>query len=225
MYSYPLIFSFSPFAVSPKIEVRDSSSRVVFTAAKKLLSSKDEIELVSNSQPLFKIMSQENRITDIPSNWDITAPDGNILGVVDDDYMTAQDGMKFGNNQPLNDFLQMQAHRALGLRSVKMYWLKNNSGKQVGFIAPDLRSLAIEQLPLYQLTRKLTFSNRFITPNYAVQLDGKLVMKLRKMRTFLVDKYVLEASDSFSNENEKLLLPSVVLTIVYERQRLKDLYE
>ncbi len=225
MYPYPLTLSFSAFSVTPKIDIRDSSGLVVMTASKKLLSSKDEIDLVSGNQPLAKIMSQENRITDIPSNWDISDPDGILLGVVDDDYMTALDGVKFGNNQPLNDFLQMQTHRALGLRSVKMYWLKNKSGKQIGFIAPDQRSLAIEQLPLYQITRKLPFANRFITPNYAIQLEGKLVMKLRKLRTFLVDKYVLETSDTFSDQDEKFLLPSVVLTVVYERQRLKDLYE
>jgi len=188
MYSYPLNFSFSALAVSPRIEVRDSNGRVVFSAVKKLLSSKDEIDIHAGGNPLFKVMSQENRITDIPSNWDILSPDGSTLGVVNDDFMTALDGMQFGNNPALSDFLQMQAQRALGLRSVKMYWLKDKAGKQVGFIAPDQRSLAIEQIPLYQLTRKLPFSNRFITPNYIVQLGGKLVMKLRKLRTFLVDR-------------------------------------
>ena len=81
------------------------------------------------------------------------------------------------------------------------------------------------QVPNYQLKCKLPFSNRFITPNYIVQLGGKLVMQLRKLRTFLVDRYSLEALESFSEQAEKLLLPSVVLTIVYERQRLKDLYD
>ncbi len=224
MYQYPLSFIFSAPSASPRIAVRDSNGGLVMTAAKKLLSSKDEIDIQSGGQPLFKVLSQENRITDIPSNWDINSLDGRSVGVVDDDYMTALDGVKFGNNPALSDFLQRQTHQALGLRSVKMYWLKDKGGKQVGFIAPDQRSLAIEQLPLYQLTRKLPFSNRLITPNYVIQLNGRLVMKLRKLRTFLVDKYILEANEQFSDQDEKLLLPSVVLTIIYERQRLKDLY-
>jgi hypothetical protein len=225
MYQYPLKFSFSALAVSPKIEARDAGGRAIFSAAKRLLSSKDEIDATAGGQPLFKVVSQENRITDIPSNWDVRGADGAALGVVDDDFMTALDGLKVSPNSALNDFLQMQAHRALGLRSVKMYWLKDPAGRQIGFIAPDQRSLAIEQLPLYQLTRQLPFATRFITPLYVVQLNGRIVMRLKKERTFFVDTYTLEAAEQFSEQEERLLVPSVVMTIVYERQRLKELYE
>jgi len=224
MYEFPLTLSFSAFAISPKIHVKDARGRDVCTAAKKLISTKDEIDVTAGGQPLFKITSQESRITDIPSNWDIAGADGKTIGVIDDDYMSALDGMKFGNNQALSDFLQMQAQRALGLRSVKMYWLKDGSGKQLGFIAPDQRSLAMEQLPLYQLTRQLPFAYRFIAPFYVIQLGGKIVMKLKKERTIFIDRYTLEATDSVSEQAERLLLPSMILTIVYERQRLKDLY-
>jgi uncharacterized protein YxjI len=224
MFQYPLTLSFSAFAVSPRIEVKDASGRPVLSASKKLLSSKDEIDILAGSQPAFKVMSQENRITDIPSNWDVTGADGKIIGVVDDDFMTALDGMKVTQNTALNDFLQMQAHRALGLRSVKMYWLKDTAGKQIGFVAPDQRSLAIEQLPLYQITRQLPFSTRLITPQYAIQLGGKLVMNLKKERTLFIDRYTLRAVDQISEADERFLIPSVLLTIVYERQRLKDLY-
>ena len=224
MYKYPLKFSFSAFAVSPKIQVRDANGNLIFTVSKKLISSKDEIDAIAGARPLFKVMSQENRITDIPSNWDITTPDGQTLGVVDDDFITALDGMKFSDNAALSDFIGMQAHRALNLRAVKMYWLKDPAGKQLGFIAPDHRSLSIEQIPLYQITRQLPFAFRFITPVYVVQLGGKAVMKLKKERTFFIDTYTLHASDSFSEQEERLLIPGIVLTIIYERQRLKDLY-
>lgn len=224
MFQYPLTFSFSAFAVSPTIQVTDAAGRVVFTAAKKLMSAKDEISL-NVSGGIFKVISQENRITDIPSNWDIITPDGQTIGVIDDDFVTALDGMKFANNPALSDFLAGSAHRSLGLRAAPMYWIKDPSGVQLGFIAPDQKSLAIEQIPLYQFTRQLPFASRLIAPFYVIQLGGKLVMKLRKERTFFVDKYTLQATDSFTEADEKLLIPSVVLTIVYERQRLKDLYE
>lgn len=224
MHQYPLTFSFSALAVSPRIEIKDAAGRPVASATKKLLSSKDEIDILAGGQPAFKVVSQENRITDIPSNWDITGADGKTIGVVDDDFMTALDGMKVTKNEALNDFLQMQAHRSLGLRSLKMYWLKDPAGQQLGFIAPDQRSLAIEQLPLYQITRQLPFATRFITPAYAVQLGGKMVMNLKKERTLFIDRYTLQAVDKISDEEEQLLIPAVVLTIVYERQRLKDLY-
>ena len=224
MFQYPLKFSFSALAVSPTIQVTDAAGRVVFTAARKLMSSRDEISLAT-SGGTFKVISQENRITDIPSNWDILTPDGQTLGVIDDDFTTALDGVKFADNPALSDFLSMNAHRALGLRAAPMYWIKDPSGVQLGFIAPDQKSLAIEQIPLYQFTRQLPFASRLITPFYVVQLGGKLVMKLKKERTFLVDTYTLQAVEPFTDADEKLLLPSVALTIVYERQRLKDLYE
>jgi len=225
MYQYPLKFSFSAFAVSPKIEVKDAAGRVLFSASKKLLSSKDEIEATSGGKPFFKVISQENRITDIPSNWDVMTPDGQTIGVVDDDFVTALDGMKFADNAGLNDFISMQTHRALHLRSMKMYWLKDTSGKQLGFIAPEQKSLMIEQLPLYQVVQQLPFAFRFITPLYVVQMGGKIVMSLKKERTFFVDTYTLRSNNNFSDQEEKLLVPSIALTIVYERQRLKDLYQ
>lgn len=224
MFQYPLTFSFSAFAVSPTIEVKDAAGRVVFTASKKLMSSKDEITL-NVSGGAFKVISQENRITDIPSNWDIITPDSQTIGVIDDDFVTALDGVKFANNPALSDFVAGSVHRRLGMRAAPMYWIKNPAGDKIGFIAPDQKSLAIEQIPLYQFTRQLPFASRLITPFYVVQLNGKLVMKLKKERTFFVDTYTLQSVEPFSEADEKLLVPSVVLTIVYERQRLKDLYE
>jgi len=224
MFQYPLKFSFSTFAVSPTIQVTDAAGRVIFTAAKKLISSKDEIS-VNTSGGVFKVISQENRITDSPSNWDVITPDGQTIGVIDDDYITALEGMRFSDNSTLSNFIAANTQNILGLPYAKMYWIKNPTGEKVGFIVPDKKSLAIEQIPLSQFTRQLPFASRLITPFYVVQLGGKLVMKLKKERTFFVDTYTLEAVESFTDADEKLLLPSVALTIVYERQRLKDLYE
>jgi hypothetical protein len=57
-----------------------------------------------------------------------------------------------------------------------------------------------------------------------VQLGDKTVMTLQKQRTFMIDTYTLNATEKFSDADEKLLIPSVILAIVYERQQLKDLY-
>jgi uncharacterized protein YxjI len=224
MYQYPLTFSFSALAITPNIQVKDASGRVLFSAVKKLLSSKEEIEISSGGKLLYKVISQESRITEIPSNWDVMTADGQNLGVVDDDFISALDNMKVTGNSVLDGMLQMQAHRSLKLRSAKMYWLKDGSGKQLGFITPDSGSLAIEQIPLYSIIKQLPFAYRLITPKYYVQFGDKTVMTLQKQRTFLVDTYTLNAAEKFSDSDEKLLVPAVVLAIVYERQQLKDLY-
>jgi uncharacterized protein YxjI len=224
MHQYPLTFSFSALAITPNIQVRDAGGRVLFNAVKKLISSKEEIEISSGGKLLYKVISQESRITDIPSNWDVMTGDGQVLGVVDDDFISALDTMKFSGNSMLDGMLQMQAHRSLKLRSAKMYWLKDTSGKQLGFITPDSASLAIEQIPLYSIINKFPLAYRLITPKYYVQFGDKTVMTLQKQRTFLVDTYTLNATEKFSDTDEKMLVPSVALAIVYERQQLKDLY-
>ena len=224
MHQYPLTFSFSALAITPSIEVKDASGRVLFKAVKKLISSKEEIEITSGAQMLYKVISQESRITEIPSNWDVMTGDGQILGIVDDDFISALDKMKFAGNSVLDGMLQMRAQRSMHLRSAKMYWLKDTSGKQLGFITPDSNSLLIEQIPLYPIIKQLPFAYRLITPKYYIQLGDKTVMTLQKQRTFLIDTYTLAVNDKFSDADEKLLIPSIILAIVYERQQLKDLY-
>ena len=224
MLQYPLTFSFSALTITPRIHVRDAGGRLLFTAAKKLISSREEIEVTSGGQMLYKVISQESRITDIPSNWDVMTADGQVLGVVDDDFISALDNMKFAGNSVLDSMLQMQAQRSMKLRSAKMYWLKDKTGKELGFITPDSNSLLIEQIPMYPILRQLPFAYRLITPRYFMQLGEKTVMTLQKQRTLLIDTYILAKSGNFSEADEKLLIPSVILAIAYERQQLKDLY-
>ncbi len=225
MYQYPLTFSFPAFTVSPQITARDASGNLILTAAKKLISSKDEVNVTAGGRPLYKIMSQENRITDIPSNWDVLTPDGRTLGVVDDDYLSAVDTSKFSTNRAANMVMEMGIERTLNLKAMKMYWIKDTAGKKVGLIAPDKNSLMAAQLPLYQIARQLPFFFRFITPHYYVRLGEETVMYMEKKRTFFTDTYVLEARGKFSEQDEPLLINSVLLALVYERQRLKDLYQ
>ena len=137
MYQYPLTFTFPAFSVSPQITVKDARGAVVLTAAKKLLSSKDEINVAANGRPAYTIISQENRITDIPSNWDIKTTTGFTLGVVDDDFLSVIDTSKFIPNSSASILADMNIHRVLNLRSVKMYWINDTAGKHLGMVAPD----------------------------------------------------------------------------------------
>src|SRR5258706_4663906 len=113
----PISFSFPAFTVSPQITARDASGNTILTAAKKLISSKDEINVTAGGRPLYKIMSQENRITDIPSNWDVTTPDGQALGVVDDDFLSVLDNTKISDNRAVNIMAGMAIDRTFNLKS------------------------------------------------------------------------------------------------------------
>lgn len=224
MYTYPLTITFPALTISPQIDVKDATGRVLFSAAKKLISTKDEINVNSAGRPLYKIVSEENRITDIPSNWDILVADGKKLGVVDDDFLSAIDTSKFIQSRAEQIIVGSEISRALNLKALKMYWIKDSTGKKVGLIAPDKTTLYAEQLPLYSIVRQLPLFFRFITPHYYIRFGEETVMYMEKKRTLLQDTYVLEARGKFSEADEPLLVNSVVLTVMYERARLKELY-
>ena len=224
MYQYPLTFTFPAFSVSPQITVKDARGVVVLTAAKKLISSKEEINVTANGKPVYSIISQESRISDIPSNWDIKTADGNTLAVVDDDFLSAVDTSKFIPNSTASMMANMNIHRALNLRSVKMYWINDTTGRHLGFVAPDQKSLMAMQLPFAQFIRQMpALLFRFITPSYYVRLGEETMMFMQKKRTFMLDTYVLEARGKFSDADEPLLINSVILALVYERQTLQDM--
>ena len=224
MYQYPLTFTFPAFAVSPKITVTDARGAAILTASKKLLSSKDEIHVTANGQPAYTIISQENRITDIPSNWDISAG-GATLAVVKDDFLSAVDTSQFIPNRPGSMMADMEISRALNLRAAKMYWINDTAGKHIGLVAPDQKSLVAMQLPLGQFIRQMpALFFRFITPSYYVRLNDETKMFMQKKRTFFLDTYTLEVRANFTDADEAVLVNSVLLALVYERQRLKDLY-
>ena len=119
----------------------------------------------------------------------------------------------------------MALRSTFNLKAAKMYWIKNGAGQKVGLIAPDKDSLMVDQLPLYEIVRKLPIFFRFITPHYYIRLGEQTVMFMQKKRTFFTDTYVLETRGQFTDQDEALLINSVLLALVYERQRMKDLYQ
>jgi uncharacterized protein YxjI len=225
MYQYPLTLTFPAFSVSPKITVKDAGGATVLSASKKLISSKEEINVTANGQPVYTIISQENRITDIPSNWDIKAANGSTLAVVDDDFLSAVDTSKFMPASAMSTVADIEISRALNLRSLKMYWINDAAGKHVGLVAPDQKSLVAMQLPLGQFIRQMpALFVRFITPSYYIRLKDETKMFMQKKCTFFLDTYLLEARGKFTEAEEAVLINSVILALVYERLRLKDLY-
>ncbi len=225
MHKYPLTFTFPAFSISPQITVKDADGAVLFSAAKKLISSKEEVNVTAGGKPAFQVISQENRITDIPSNWDIKSADGGTLAVVDDDFLSAVDTSKFIPNSTGAMLANMEISHALNLRAVKMYWINDTSGKHIGFVAPDQKSLMAMQLPFDRFIRQMpALFFRFITPSYYVRLGDETKMFMQKKRTFFLDTYLLEARGSFTDAEEAIMLNSIIIALVYERQRLKDLY-
>lgn len=223
MQNYPLTLTFALMSATPKLTVTDAAGKTVLIASKTWLSQKDEIKIYLNGQPLYQVTSQESRITDIPSNWDVTNGNGQKIGMVDDDFLSI-DTSAFVPNGAAAVGLNILKNQLLNEQALKMYWLKDPDGRQIGLIAPDKKSLSLQQLPLADITRKIPFFFRFITPHYFIRLGEQTVMTLQKERTLWQDTYKLEAKIQLTGDEEKLLLPSIVLTLFYERAQLKQLF-
>lgn len=118
----------------------------------------------------------------------------------------------------------MDLLRALTLKALKMYWIKNTSAQSISLIVPDKYSLYASQLRLYDIVRKLPIFFRFITPHYYIRLGEETAMFLEKKWTLLQDTYLLHKRGNFTDQDEPLLLNSVVLALLYERERLEELY-
>ncbi|MBI5933764.1 MAG: hypothetical protein HY867_08655 [Chloroflexi bacterium] len=225
MYQYPLAFTFPAFSLSPQITVKDAGGVTILSAAKKLISSKEEVIVTAAGRLAYSIVSQESRITDIPSNWDIKSTGGATLAVVDDDYLSAVDTSKFMPNTLMSSMANNEISNVLNLRSAKMYWINDSAGSHIGLVAPDQKSLVAMQLPLGQFIRQMpALFFRFITPSYYVRLGEETKMFMQKKRTFFLDTYTLEKRADFTEAEEAILINSVIIALVYERQQLKDLY-
>ncbi len=224
LFQYPLNFTFRYFPFFPKITVKDKSGEIVFVAKKKIFASKEEVYLTKNEKILYSIISQESQITEIPSNWDIRDGNGNILATIKDDFLSTIDTSKiFPKGASI--FIDMEIQRSLNLRSIKMYRINSIDGKHIGLVTPDPKTLVALQLPLDRLIKKIPgFFYRFITPSYYIRFGEETKMVLKKERTLFIDTYKMEEQGLFNNSEEAILLNSVVLSLLYERDSLKFMY-
>jgi hypothetical protein len=58
-----------------------------------------------------------------------------------------------------------------------------------------------------------------INPAYLVDLRGQTVLYLKKQPAFFEAKFTLDKRGDFSDADEKLLLPSLIMLLLLERSR------
>ena len=225
MTQYPLTLKFAMFTAAPKVTVTDAAGKDLFTAAKSLLSQKEEFTFTAEGKTLYQVISQESRISEIPSNWDVLNGAGEHLATISDDFTGLDLAAEVGvTNGMAGMAINTLKNFAVGEQSLKMFGVKSVTGQFLGQIAPDKASVSLQQLPLGELTAKIPLAYRLITPRYDIRWGNKIVMSMQKQRTLVADKYVLEAKHKLSAADESALLPSIVLAVFYERQQLKQLY-
>jgi len=194
MLSYPLDLSFKIATIGTRVRAVDAAGRQVAYVRKKKFRLKEDVMVYRDedqSDLLFRMKA--DRMVDFGARYDVSAPDGRPLGAV----------------------------RQQGMRSLwrSSYGVEDDHGEVIGLIHEEnpwvkvLDSLA-EAIPFADALGGL-----FFNPAHLVDLRGRTVLRMSKERSVFESRFRVEKLDDFSEEDEALLLASLIMTLLLERDR------
>lgn len=192
--NYPLTLSFKVISFGRQASVVDASGQMVAYVRQKALKIKEDVTIFtddSQQRPLYRVNA--DRVFDYNANYGITTPDGLRIGAI----------------------------RREGARSLlkATYRMSDAQGQDIGVIHEEnawikLADAAANQVPFLGM-----ISGYIFNPAYLVEVHGANVLYLKKQPAFLEGRFTLEKRGEVSDEMEALLLPSVLMTAVLERER------
>ena len=191
MLNYPLTLSFKVIAFNPQVKITDASGQTVLYVKQKALALKEAIKVFSDEGQKNELYNiKANKIIDFSAQYNITGANGAAIGAV----------------------------KRQGMRSLwkATYNIVDPAGSEVGLIH--------EENPLIKVIDAIVgeyipFVNMFINPAYLVDLRGQNVLYLKKQPALMEGKFSLEKRGNFSEADEAILLPSVIMMLMLERMR------
>ena len=194
MLNYPLELGFKIVTIGTRVQVTDATGRQVAYVRKKKFKLKEDVRVYEDEDQrdlLFRIKA--DRVVDFGASYAISGADGRPLGAV----------------------------KQQGVRSLwkSTYDVSDPLGKSVAVIHEEnpfvkvLDSLA-EAIPFADALGGL-----FFNPAYLVDLRGESVLRMKKERSVFESKFRLDRLGDFSEEEEELLLASLIMTLLLERDR------
>lgn len=192
--SYPLDLGFKIATIGTRVRVSDATGRQIGYVRKKKFRLKEDVTVYEDeSQKSAKYRIKADRVWDFSASYTISTPDGRRLG-------------------------------AVGRQGVKSLWRSSYSivdemGSKVGSIHEEnpwtkVFDSLVEIIPFAD-----AFDGLFFNPAYLISLRGEPVLRLRKERALFESRFALEKLHEFSEKEEDLLLPSVIMMILLERDR------
>jgi hypothetical protein len=142
-------------------------------------------------RPLYNMKA--NKILDFSAQYNITRPEGSTVGAV----------------------------KRKGMRSLwkATYLIVDASGAEVGLIHEENPWMKVLDGLLNEVPILGMFTGMFINPAYLVDVRGQTVLYLKKQPAFFESKFTLDKRGSFSEAEEALLLPSIIMMLMLERSR------
>jgi uncharacterized protein YxjI len=194
MLNYPLELSFKIATIGTRVRVVDAAGRQVAYLRKKKFRLKEDVRVYEDEdqkRPLYRIRA--DRVVDFGASYAVSDPDGRPLGAV----------------------------RQRGVRSIwkSSYEVSDPNGKTIGVIHEEnpfvkvLDSLA-EAIPFAD-----SLGGLFFNPAYLVDLGGETVLRMQKERSVFESRFRLDRLGDFSEAEEDLLLASLMMVLLLERDR------
>ena len=191
---YPLELGFKLITLGTRVRVRDAAGRQVAYVRKKKFKLKEDVIVYKDEDgrdPLFRIKA--DRVLDFSARYSISAPDGLPVGSV---------GRR-------------------GMRSLwrSSYGIADAFGAEVGDVREENPWVKVADSVVQMIPFADAFDGLFFNSAYLVDLRGETVLRLQKKRSLFESSFRLEKLGDFSDEEESLLLASVIMMLLLERDR------
>lgn len=194
MLDYPLDLRFKIVTIGTRVRVTDASGRLMAYVRKKKFKLKEDVMVYADedqTRPLFRMKA--DRVIDFGASYAISMPDGRSVGAV----------------------------RRHGMRSLwrSAYGIVDANGAEVGSIHEENPWVKVLDGLMESIPFGDALGGLFFHPAYLVDLRGKNVLRLQKQRSVFESAFRLEKRDDFTEEDETLLLASVIMMLLLERDR------
>lgn len=190
MLNYPLTLSFKIIAFNPQVKITDASGQTVLYVKQKALALREAVKVFADESQSRQVYSiNANRILDFSAQYNIADAYGGAVGHV----------------------------KRQGMRSLwkATYDIVDPGGANVGLIHEENAWLKF----LDALASEIPFANMLINPAYLVELRGQTVLYLKKQPAFFEGRFILSQRAAFSEADERLLLPAIIMMLMLERAR------
>jgi uncharacterized protein YxjI len=194
MLNYPLNLSFKIIAIAPQIKVTDPSGQTVLYVRQKALALREDVRIFADEKQERQLYQlNADRIIDWSANYRVRTAEGVDLGSL----------------------------RRKGMRSLwkASYEVTDPNGQTSAVIHeenPWIKVLdgLVGELPVVGMVLPM-----FINPGYLADRDGVSLLRMKKQPAFFEGKFTIEKLGEFAGSEESLLLASLVMMVLLERQR------
>ena len=194
MYDYPLELGFKIATIGTRVRITDATGRLVSYVSKKKFRIKEDVGVYADeNQSKLLIRIKADRAVDFGARYSVSDSDGRPLGTV-----------------------QQEGVRSLWKSS---YLLSDASGSSVGSIHEENPWVKVLDGLMESIPFGDALGGLFFNPAYLADLRGRTVLRLKKERSVFEGRFTLEKLGDFSEDEEELLLASLIMMVLLERDR------